>query len=124
MSSESPSPRWAAVARDTNETKIQLALNLDGGSFPPETDSRLSAAIGGDGHASQSSKSQIININTGIGFLDHMLHALAKHAGWSLVIACQGDLHSQFLPLHSPTMPPPFRTLVLSLPRPALCLLG
>ncbi|KAL2760755.1 hypothetical protein ACRALDRAFT_1073529 [Sodiomyces alcalophilus JCM 7366] len=93
MSSTSSSPRWAAISRDTNETKIQLALNLDGGSFPPETDSRLSAAIGGEGHASQSSKSQIININTGIGFLDHMLHALAKHAGWSLVIACQGDLH-------------------------------
>jgi imidazoleglycerol phosphate dehydratase HisB len=26
--------------------------------------------------------------------LDHMLHALAKHAGWSLRIRCKGDLHS------------------------------
>lgn len=93
MSSPQPAPRWAAFARDTNETKIQLALNLDGGAFPPETDPRLQAG-GADGHASQSSKSQTISINTGIGFLDHMLHALAKHAGWSLVLACKGDLYS------------------------------
>ncbi|KAG9250896.1 Imidazoleglycerol-phosphate dehydratase-domain-containing protein [Emericellopsis atlantica] len=84
--------RWAALARDTNETKIQLAINLDGGSFPPETDSRLTSA-NDDAHASQSSKSQRIAVNTGIGFLDHMLHALAKHAGWSLAINCVGDLH-------------------------------
>ncbi|RYP79362.1 hypothetical protein DL769_002986 [Monosporascus sp. CRB-8-3] len=83
--------RWAALARDTNETKIQLALNLDGGEFPPDMDPRLTS--GADGHASQSSKSQTISVNTGIGFLDHMLHALAKHAGWSLVLACKGDLH-------------------------------
>jgi len=92
-------PRWAAISRDTNETKIQLALNLDGGAFPPDTDSRLlgdgEANGTGGGHASQASKSQTISVNTGIGFLDHMLHALAKHAGWSLVLACQGDLHSQ-----------------------------
>jgi imidazoleglycerol-phosphate dehydratase len=86
-------PRWAALARDTNETKIQLALNLDGGAFPPETDARLKAATE-ESHASQASKSQTISVNTGIGFLDHMLHALAKHAGWSLVLACKGDLHS------------------------------
>ena len=89
----SPAPRWAAFARDTNETKIQLALNLDGGGFPPETDPRLTAATQA-GHASQSSRSQTIRVETGIGFLDHMLHALAKHAGWSLVLACKGDLHS------------------------------
>jgi imidazoleglycerol-phosphate dehydratase len=89
----STAPRWAAMARDTNETKIQLALNLDGGEFPPDTDARL--LQGKDGHASQSSKSQSIAVNTGIGFLDHMLHALAKHAGWSLALNCQGDLHSQ-----------------------------
>jgi imidazoleglycerol-phosphate dehydratase len=96
-------PRWAALARDTNETKIQLAINLDGGAFPPETDARLISH--GGGHAAQTSKSQVINVNTGIGFLDHMLHALAKHAGWSLALACKGDLHSlssfsfDFLPL-------------------------
>ncbi|KAK2058550.1 imidazoleglycerol-phosphate dehydratase [Colletotrichum caudatum] len=91
MSTTSHPPRWAALARDTNETKIQLAINLDGGAFPPETDSRLTAAV--TEHASQASKSQIISINTGIGFLDHMLHALSKHAGWSLALACKGDLH-------------------------------
>ncbi len=85
-------PRWAALARDTNETKIQLALNIDGGAFPPDTDARLLKSD--DAHASQSSKSQTIALDTGIGFLDHMLHALAKHAGWSLAINCQGDLHS------------------------------
>lgn len=86
--------RWAALARDTNETKIQLAINLDGGDFPPDTDSRLINE--GDNHASQSSKSQKIAVNTGIGFLDHMLHALAKHSGWSLALNCKGDLHSSF----------------------------
>ncbi|KAF5967635.1 imidazoleglycerol-phosphate dehydratase [Fusarium bulbicola] len=90
MASSQPT-RWAALARDTNETKIQLALNLDGGDFPPDTDSRL--LNDGDRHASQASKSQKIAVNTGIGFLDHMLHALAKHAGWSLALNCKGDLH-------------------------------
>ncbi|KAL7625038.1 imidazoleglycerol-phosphate dehydratase [Parahypoxylon ruwenzoriense] len=93
MGSEKPAQRWAALARDTNETKIQLALNLDGGDFPPDTDARLLASVAADSHASQSSKSQTISVNTGIGFLDHMLHALAKHAGWSLALACKGDLH-------------------------------
>ncbi|KAK3902606.1 Imidazoleglycerol-phosphate dehydratase [Staphylotrichum tortipilum] len=92
MASPQPAVRWAAFARDTNETKIQIALNLDGGAFPPNTDERLQVT-GADSHASQSSKSQTISINTGIGFLDHMLHALAKHAGWSLALACKGDLH-------------------------------
>ncbi|KAI0381797.1 IGPD-domain-containing protein [Hypomontagnella monticulosa] len=92
MGSEKTSQRWAAFARVTNETKIQLALNLDGGAFPPDTDAKLLAAVT-EGHASQSSKSQTISVNTGIGFLDHMLHALAKHAGWSLALACKGDLH-------------------------------
>ncbi|KAF5689417.1 imidazoleglycerol-phosphate dehydratase [Fusarium denticulatum] len=90
MASSQPT-RWAALTRDTNETKIQLALNLDGGDFPPDTDSRL--LNDGDSHASQASKSQKIAVNTGIGFLDHMLHALAKHAGWSLALNCKGDLH-------------------------------
>ena len=95
MSTASEKTRWAAFARDTNETKIQLAINLDGGAFPPETDSRLQVGGDADGHATQASKSQTISVNTGIGFLDHMLHALAKHAGWSLALACKGDLHSQ-----------------------------
>ena len=91
---EGPRVRSAALARDTNETKIQLAINLDGGEFPAETDERLTN--GSEGHATQASKSQTIAINSGIGFLDHMLHALAKHAGWSLALNCKGDLHSKF----------------------------
>jgi imidazoleglycerol-phosphate dehydratase len=85
--------RSAALARDTNETKIVLAINLDGGAFPENTDSKLLNEE--DGHATQASKSQIINIQSGIGFLDHMLHALAKHAGWSLALQCKGDLYSE-----------------------------
>jgi imidazoleglycerol-phosphate dehydratase len=88
-----PRIRSAALARDTNETKIVLAINLDGGAFPADTDQRLLNGAA-DGHASQASKSQTIAINSGIGFLDHMLHALAKHAGWSLALNCKGDLHS------------------------------
>ncbi|KAE9374412.1 IGPD-domain-containing protein [Stipitochalara longipes BDJ] len=83
--------RSAALSRDTNETKIQLAINLDGGEFPSDADTNL--VNGGKGHATQASKSQTIAINSGIGFLDHMLHALAKHAGWSLALNCKGDLH-------------------------------
>ncbi|KAK2629108.1 hypothetical protein QTJ16_002211 [Diplocarpon rosae] len=86
--------RSAALARDTNETKILLALNLDGGQFPADTDNKLISSLNeGDGHATQTSKSQTIDIKSGIGFLDHMLHALAKHAGWSLALICKGDLH-------------------------------
>ncbi len=85
--------RSAALSRDTNETKIVLAINLDGGAFPDNADSKLTN--GDNGHATQVSKSQAISINSGIGFLDHMLHALAKHAGWSLALICKGDLHSE-----------------------------
>jgi imidazoleglycerol phosphate dehydratase HisB len=38
-----------------------------------------------DGHGS-------VEIATGIGFLDHLLTSLAFHAGWDLVLNCQGDL--------------------------------
>lgn len=90
----SPAPiRAAALARDTNETSIQIALSIDGGELPHDTDARLLELT--SAHASQASKSQIISINTGIGFLDHMLHALAKHAGWSMALNCKGDLHSE-----------------------------
>lgn len=93
MGSEAQRVRAAVLARDTNETKIQLAINIDGGAFPEGIDERLVASL--EGHASQATKSQTISINTGVGFLDHMLHALAKHAGWSLALRCQGDLHSE-----------------------------
>ncbi|KAL8771287.1 MAG: hypothetical protein Q9209_003192 [Squamulea sp. 1 TL-2023] len=103
-----PKRRTAYIVRNTNETKIQLSLSLDGGPLdllpataefdgyssrngdhslhePPETQDTNT-------HASQISKLQHIWIWTGIGFLDHMLHAWAKHAGWSLRIRCRGDL--------------------------------
>ncbi|KAJ8103816.1 Imidazoleglycerol-phosphate dehydratase-domain-containing protein [Lipomyces tetrasporus] len=103
--------RKAAIVRNTNETKIRIQLSLDGGELPPfeksatETtdkggkpnNSSESASEVNDveetSHASQKSKSQEIVVNTGVGFFDHMLHALAKHAGWSMNIYCDGDLH-------------------------------
>jgi imidazoleglycerol-phosphate dehydratase len=81
--------RTSTLNRDTNETKIQLSLSLDGG--PIDSDGPNGDA---EGHATQTSSSQTIDIQSGIGFLDHMLHALAKHSGWSLRLRCQGDLHS------------------------------
>ena len=33
------------------------------------------------------------NINTGVGFLDHMLEALSKHSGISIDLICKGDRH-------------------------------
>ncbi|KAF2404770.1 imidazoleglycerol-phosphate dehydratase [Trichodelitschia bisporula] len=81
--------RTTTLNRDTNETKIQLALSLDGGALEAESSSETPKEC----HAAQVSKSQTIDIDTGIGFLDHMLHALSKHAGWSLRLRCRGDLH-------------------------------
>ena len=88
-----PRLRASTINRDTNETKIQLSLNLDGGALPDPVANENGSSSNGAAHASQSSKSQIITVDTGIGFLDHMLHALAKHAGWSLRIHTKGDLH-------------------------------
>ena len=85
--------RSTTLNRDTNETKIQLALNLDGGALPSTSTSSTETNGEAKEHASQSSQSQQISIDTGIGFLDHMLHALAKHSGWSLRIRTRGDLH-------------------------------
>ncbi|MEZ5932995.1 MAG: imidazoleglycerol-phosphate dehydratase HisB [Alphaproteobacteria bacterium] len=59
-------PRSAKVSRATSETRIELSLTLDG-----------------SGQA---------DIRTGIGFLDHMLISLAKHARFDLHLRCQGDL--------------------------------
>ncbi|MCX7027556.1 MAG: imidazoleglycerol-phosphate dehydratase [Spirochaetes bacterium] len=33
-----------------------------------------------------------IDLNSGLGFLDHLLTSLAHHAGWSLSLSCEGDL--------------------------------
>ncbi|EMD67541.1 hypothetical protein GGP41_007421 [Bipolaris sorokiniana] len=97
-------PRTCTLNRDTNETKIQVSINLDGGELAPYEHSDFWAALNkanlnGEGekidkdHATQKSASQEISVDTGIGFLDHMIHAMAKHAGWSLRIRCKGDLH-------------------------------
>lgn len=59
--------RTAALERQTGETKIALALNLDG-----------------TGQA---------DLNTGVGFFDHMLHLLARHSLIDLKVHAQGDLH-------------------------------
>ena len=57
--------RRAKIQRDTAETRITLALDLDG-----------------SGQA---------EIETGIGFLDHMLTLFAKHGRFDLIVNCKGD---------------------------------
>ena len=58
--------RVAAIERSTKETTITCRLDLDGTGE--------------------------VAVATGIGFLDHMLTALAFHAGWDLKLECSGDL--------------------------------
>lgn len=90
--SSSPQTRSATLTRDTNETKIALSINLDGGALE-QLEGMSNGDDGDKNHAAQKSNSQIIDINTGIGFLDHMIHAMAKHSGWSLWVRTKGDLH-------------------------------
>ena len=59
-------PRWATVARETKETRITITLKLDGTG---ET-----------------------NIETGVGFFDHLLNSLAHHALFDLDVQAAGDL--------------------------------
>lgn len=59
--------RSATVTRKTGETDITITLTLDG--------------------------NQDINIDTGIGFLDHMLHLLAKHGRFGLAVKAVGDTY-------------------------------
>ncbi len=66
--------RTARVSRETGETKVELRLDLDGGR-PPRRGGPMT-----------------VHVETGIGFFDHMLHALAFHAGWGLELVCAGDL--------------------------------
>ena len=61
------SPRTAEVVRNTAETRIRVVVDLDGGG-----------------------RSQLA---TGIGFFDHMLDQIARHAALDLTIEAQGDLH-------------------------------
>lgn len=85
--------RAAYVSRKTKETQIEAILNIDGGEIELPDSAKLNGERKNE-HAYQASTSQYIDIDTGIGFLDHMLHALSKHAGWSLFLRTKGDLHS------------------------------
>ena len=91
--------RKVLVERITKETKVQVALSLDGGPlYLLQNDDIFPSSIPDhdtEHNASQHSPSQQIWIWTGVGFLDHMLHALSKHAGWSLRIRTLGDLTSE-----------------------------
>jgi len=60
-------PRTAEIARNTAETRIRVVVDLDG-----------------------SGNSQLA---TGIGFFDHMLDQIARHAAFDLTIEAKGDLH-------------------------------
>lgn len=62
--------RSSKIERETRETKISVALNLD--AAPESAD---------------------ISVKTGIGFLDHMLECFARHARVALQVNCIGDLH-------------------------------
>ncbi len=59
--------RTARIQRQTTETKIELELCLDG--------------------------SGSADVETGIGFFDHMLELLTKHAAFDLKVRADGDLH-------------------------------
>ena len=59
--------RHSEVSRETAETAVKLSLELDG-----------------------SGRSEI---DTGVGFLDHMLTLLALHGGFDLAVSCKGDLN-------------------------------
>ena len=60
--------REATVERKTKETEIRATLVLD-------------------------QAEPVASVSTGIGFFDHMLEALSKHAGLSLALEAKGDLH-------------------------------
>jgi imidazoleglycerol-phosphate dehydratase / histidinol-phosphatase len=64
---EAITARRAHVTRETKETQIRVSVNLD-------TPAPL-------------------NIDTGIGFFDHMIEQLASRGGFSLNLSCLGDLH-------------------------------
>jgi len=62
---EGKGPRKVVLRRETKETRIEIALNLDG-----------------------SGESRIAS---GVGFFDHMLSTLAKHGALDLSLSCRGD---------------------------------
>lgn len=57
--------RTASLTRSSKETDISATLSLDGGA---------------------------VQVETGIGFFDHMLTAFATHGGFGLTLSCTGDL--------------------------------
>ena len=62
--------RYAEIIRKTNETDIKIKLNLDGTGKP--------------------------EINTGCGFLDHMLTLFASHGRFDLFASCVGDTYVDY----------------------------
>ena len=62
--------RTATVTRKTNETEIDVSVNLDGTGAH--------------------------SMATGIGFLDHMLDQLSRHSLIDMNVSCTGDLHIDF----------------------------
>ncbi len=60
-------PRMARVVRRTRETEIEVSVDLDRAGEP--------------------------RVDTGLGFLDHMIEQLGKHGGFALELKCEGDLH-------------------------------
>ena len=62
--------RFSEIERNTKETRIKLSLSLDGT---------------GTGA-----------IETGCGFLDHMLTLFSAHSGFDLSAACRGDVHVDY----------------------------
>lgn len=59
--------RKATIARKTKETDIEVSINIDGNG--------------------------IYDVQTGIGFLDHMLEQLSRHSLMDLMVRAKGDLH-------------------------------
>ena len=62
--------RYSEIARKTSETDVKLSLKLDG-----------------------EGKSEI---NSGCGFLDHMLTLFARHGGFDLKVSCVGDTYVDY----------------------------
>lgn len=83
----------ALIKRITNETKIQIVISLNGGHIEVPESILGKKPTQENSIATQATSSQVIDVHTGVGFLDHMIHALAKHSGWSLIVECIGDLH-------------------------------
>lgn len=67
MSERSTEQRRATIMRQTNETDVEVQVNLDG--------------------------SGVSGITTGVGFFDHMLTHVAKHGLLDLTVRARGDLH-------------------------------